>query len=899
MSDEKLLKTYNRYRNIMEYPSLIAHQLDSFQELKDRDIPQILKEMSPILSDDARYSIHFPDGSQLAQENGMRIVFEPAGHSVQECISNRLTYSTSMIADVLMIDNETGRRRTSKMYFGELPQMTQYGSFVINGTEKVVITQLVKSPGIYFNAEKDSETGFVSQHAKIVPDKGPHIDIYVKADKSIWVNYDRKNKMPVTTFLRMFSVVNDRLAFHPLMQGTTSDLFKLFDAELGSCSSEYLLPTIEAEGALYGNLTPDSAVTWMWRNSHPSGKPDISYMRSKFSRGFSDLAVYDLKPMGRKKLNERLSLDGIVPETFRNLTAWDLVRAIREVVQKQKSGNFLTDDIDHFANRRTRSCGELIAREFAKGMRLAEINAKNRLKFLSPEEISGVENIFDPAPVNAAIHAFFATSQLCQFMDQNNPLSEIRHKRTISALGPGGLDRSRAGFEVRDIHHTHYGRVCPVETPEGKNSGLVNRYSVYAKRNEYGFIETPYRVVRKRVKALRDDLIGRMPLNNITDKFGNTVFAAGTRITSDMVGKVDFSTLDKNAEIPVKSFVTDEIVYLDAEHENSYTIALATAGLNEFGEFVNEKINCRRFPKFLSAESGKIDLLDISPQQSVGVTAGCIPFLEHDDGHRALMGTNMQAQAVPLLYPERPLVMTGMERYAALDSNQILRSPVDGIVTHAEGDHIDIITDSRSEQRSFQRLKLRKYRETNHETCINQEPYVKSGDSVRKGDVLADTGCTHGGMTALGHNPVIAFLTWDGYNFEDAIIVSEKIIQEDKFTSLDIIPFEAKAAYTSDAGVEEITRDIPGVKKENLAHLDERGIAKIGTLLKGGDIIIGKVAPRRSDDLDGRERAQDALTAALFGKAAIAVKDKSVRMPPPSANRILPARASRRSVVPA
>ncbi len=887
MSDEMFLKTYNRYRNIMEYPSLIAHQLDSFRNLKDKDIPQILKEISPILSDNARYSIYFPDGSQFAEENGLSLVFEPGGHSVQECISNRLTYSASMIADVLMIDNETGKRRTSKMYFGELPQMTQYGSFVINGTEKVVITQLVKSPGIYFNAEKDSETGFVSQHAKIVPDKGPHIDIYIKPDKSIWLNYDRKNKMPVTTFLRMFSVVNDRTGLHSLMNGTTSDLFKLFDAELGSCASEYLLPTIEAEAALYGNLTPDSAVMWMWGNSHPTGKPDISYMRSRFSRSFSDLAAYDLKPMGRKKMNERLLQDGIVPGTFRNLTAPDLVSAIREVVRKQKSGNFLTDDIDHFANRRTRSCGELIAREFSKGMRLAEINAKNRLKFLSPEEISGVESIFDPAPVNASIHAFFATSQLCQFMDQNNPLSEIRHKRTISALGPGGLDRSRAGFEVRDIHHTHYGRVCPVETPEGKNSGLVNRYSVYAKRNEYGFIETPYRVIRKSVKALREELIDRIPLNHITDKFGRTVFAAGTRITTDAVGRIDFSSLDETAEIPVKSFVTDEVVYLDAERENPYTIALSTARLNEFREFAEEKINCRRFPEFLSEDSEKIDLMDISPQQSIGVSAGCIPFLEHDDGHRALMGTNMQAQAVPLLYPENPLVITGMERYAALDSNQMLRSPVDGFVTHAEGDHIDIVTGSRSKQRSFQRLNLRKYRETNHETCINQEPYVKTGDSVRKGDVLADTLCTHGGMTALGHNPVIAFLTWDGYNFEDAIIVSEKIIQEDKFTSLDIIPFEAKAAYTTDAGVEEITKDIPGVKKDNLAHLDERGIAKIGTLLKGGDIIIGKVAPRRTDDIDPDAHPQEALTAALFGKSAILVKDKSVRLPQDMEGRVI------------
>ena len=883
MKDERFLKTYNRYRNIMEYPSLIAHQLDSFQDLKDNGIPQVIKEISPIMSDDSRYSIHLPDGSSFAQANGLKLQFESPLHSVQECISNRMTFCTSIIVDVLMRDNIENKTWSSKMYFGELPQMTQYGSFVINGTEKVVITQLVKSPGIYFSAEEDPDTGFISQHAKIVPEKGPHVDFYLKEDNSVWVLFDRKINVPATTFLKMFTFVNDGIDDKPLKACTPDELLILFDKELGFDSLDYVQHTLDAEIELYPDLSPESAAKYIWKKKHPTGDPSINYICSRFSHQFSNLAAYDLKPMGRKKLNERLSLKGKVPQTFRNLTLWDIVSTIREVILRQKSGSFVTDDIDHFANRRTRSCGELILREFTKGMRLMEINAKNRMKFLLPNEITGVESVLDPNPVNNTIHSFFATSQLCQFMDQNNPLSEIRHKRTISALGPGGLDRSRAGFDVRDIHHTHYGRVCPVETPEGKNSGLVNRYSVYAKRNRYGLIETPYRIVRKSVKATEKELIGRIPLTDVLDKNNQTVFTKGERITKSTAGLVDFSRIDKNKDIPVKAFVTEKIIYIDAEKENPYTIALSTARLNEYGEFVEERINCRHFPEFLSSDPQNIDLLDISPQQSVGVSAGCIPFLEHDDGHRALMGTNMQAQAVPLLYPENPFVITGMERYAALDSNQMLRSPIDGTVTHAEGDHIDIITD----KLSMQRFLLRKYQETNHETCVNQTPYVHTGDKVKKGDVLADAICTHGGMTALGHNPVIAFLTWDGNNFEDAIIVSEKIISEDKYTSLDIMPFEARACYTTDAGVEEITKDIPYVKEENLKHLDERGIAKIGTLLKGGDIIIGKVAPRRIDDYDELESPEEALAVALLGKSAIRVKDKSVRMPAKMEGRVI------------
>ena len=901
--DDRLLKTYNRYRNIMEYPSLITHQLDSFQDLKDNGIPRVLREVSPILSDDSRFAIYFPDRSEFTRKHELEFRFDPPSSSVYECIENGTTYAVSMIVDVLMKDNITGKIWKSRMYFGELPQMTQYGSFVINGTEKVVITQLVKSPGVYFNAETgtvrqlcpeminkkspfyndsvDPEKEFTSQHVKIVPEKGPHIDIYTRIDNSIFVEFDRETKVPLTTFLRMFSMLDDKTKGNPV-SGDTSTMMSSLDRETSLDSSVYLIPTVDAEKCLYDELTPENAAAWMWKNRHPTGDPDINYIRNRFEWQLTNLAAYDFQKVGRNKLNKRLMLDGIVPETQRNLTGYDLLRAVKELILCQSNGRYISDDIDHFANRRTRSAGELILREFAAGVREMEVNTKNKLKFMLPSEILSVEHILDPAPVNRSVHRFFATSQLCQFMDQNNPLAEIRHKRTISALGPGGLDRSRAGFDVRDIHHTHYGRVCPVETPEGKNSGLVNRYSVYAKRNQYGFLETPYRIVKKTVKLEYTELLNRVPTSDVIDEQGNIIFTKDQRITKSLLDNTDLKRLKKQ-DIPVRAFVTDQVIYIDAEKENPYTIALSTARLNEYNEFMEERINCRHFPEFLSSEPQSIDLLDISPQQSVGVSAGCIPFLEHDDGHRALMGTNMQAQAVPLLYPERPWVITGMERYAALDSNQMLRTPVEGTVIHAEGDHIDIV----SKYNTLYRFPLRKYRKTNQLTCVNQAPFVETGDTVEKGDVIADAICTEGGMTALGHNPVIAFLTWDGNNFEDAIIVSEKLIKEDRYTSLDILQYEATAGYTSDAGIEEITKDIPNVKEENLEHLDDRGIAKIGTLLKGGDIIIGKVVPKRIDDYDEQNRPEEGLIAALFGKAANKVKDRSVRLPQGMTARVI------------
>ena len=867
--EDRIVKSYNRYKNKYELPSQISIQLDSFQELKDKGIQQVFRDISQIRSKDGHYTIYLPDGSAFAKNHKLSWRLDPPEYPVQECVEKGLTYSCSLIADVLLTDNLSGQEWISEIYFGELPQMTDYGSFIISGTEKVVITQLTKSPGIYFSSEKDEADGKTKQHAKIIPDKGIYIEIISKADNSILIQYDRRILIPFTSFLRILSFADDGFGSAPFRECTDRELYDVFCKECGPIAEKYISASIEAERKLYSEMNRENAAEWFFKKNRQKG--GTTEIRKYIARRFYDLAAYDLYFIGRKKLNKRLGLTSIISEDHRTLTVYDMVRAISTMIQCQKTGSIINDDIDHLGNRRTRSCGELILRTFTNGMREMERQAINKLNFiLDPKEIKNIGDYLDTSPVKHALNSFFASSELCQFMDQNNPLSELRQKRTVSALGPNGLDRSRAGFDVRDIHHTHYGRLCPVETPEGKNSGLISRLSIYSRRNEYGFLETPYRVVRRKMKFSYETCIGRIPLTDVADIHGNLLFKAGVRITEKMANIARFKPVDI-PDFEIVPYVTDEIIYIDAETEDQYTIAQSTSRLNEYGEFLDRKVKCRRYPDFLTCFPAEIDLLDISPQQATGISAACIPFLEHDDGHRALMGTNMLSQAVPLLYPDIPLVMTGMERYAALDSGQMLRSLWNGKVTFADSRRISILTDNNI----LRQLSLKKYTRSNYATCVNQKPVVKAGQTVEKGDVLADAACTRDGILALGHNPVVAFLCWNGFNFEDAIVVSEKLIREDKFTSLDIMRFEAKTTYT-EAGVEEITRDIPRTDPEKLSHLDERGIARIGTMLNGGDIIIGRVSPRRENN---EEEEEDEIVRSVFGAKAAKYRDTSVRLP--------------------
>ena len=615
--EDRLLKSYNRYKHKYEPTGLISIQLDSYQELKDKGIQQVFNDISQISSKDGHYTIHLPDDSPFAKAHKLTWRLDPPEYPVQECIEKGLTYSCSLIADVLLIDNLSGLEWTSEIYFGEMPQMTAYGSFIISGTEKVVITQLTKSPGIYYSSVKDGSDGRPKQHAKIIPDKGTYIEIFPKGNNSIFIQYDRRILIPFTSFLRILSFADDGFGSKPFRKCSDRELYDIFGKESGSISEKYISASIEAERKLYSEANRENAAEWFFKKNKQKG--GTSEIRKYIARRFYDLAAYDLDFTGRKNLNNRLKLSNTVPAEHRTLTVYDIVKAISIVIQYQETGSIINDDIDHLGNRRTRSCGELILRAFTNGMRELERQTITRLNFiLDPKEIKNIDEYLDTSPVRYALNSFFASSELCQFMDQNNPLSELRQKRTVSALGPNGLDSSRAGFDVRDIHHTHYGRLGPVETPEGKNSGLISRLSVFSRRNKFGFLETPYRVVNRKVLFSRDAIIGRIPLSDVIDASGNLIFKSGVRISEKMIRNVDFTNSDIT-EFEVIPYVTDEMIYIDAETENHCTIAQATSRLNEYGEFIESRVKCRRYPEFLTCKPSEVDLLDISPQQAAGI----------------------------------------------------------------------------------------------------------------------------------------------------------------------------------------------------------------------------------------------------------------------------------------
>ena len=646
--ENRIVKTYGRYRIILEPSDLPSVQEDSFRILIDNGIQEVIQAISPIRSKDSRFSIFFPDGSRIAAENHLTWRIDPPDYPIQECLEKRITYSGTIFSDVLMKDNELGNIWKTGIYLTDLPFMTPQGSFIISGTEKVVLTQLVKSPRIYYSITHNELTGKPEQHTKIIPDKGTYIEIYANADRALYVQYDRRITVPLTAFLRILSYTDDGSGTSPFSGCTDSEIFDVFRKECGKTADAYISASIREETKLYREITAENAALWFFRKNKQKGeKPEI---RKYIERRFYDISAYDLQKTGRKRLNKGLGLDNIISQAHRNLTLWDIVKAASSVIRCQESGDFIRDDIDHLGNRRTRSSGELILRAFTIGMREMERQTARKLDFIiDPGEVKDIEDYLDPAPVKYALRSFFASSELCQFMDQNNPLSELRQKRTVSALGPNGLDQSRAGFDVRDIHHTHYGRLCPVETPEGKNSGLISRLSIFSRRNDYGFLETLYRFVSRKAYFSRESVIGRIPLSDVKDPSGKVIFKAGERISEENAASADFTNPDIT-EFAVVPFVTEKTIWLDAEKEDRYTIAQSTSRLNEFGEFLEKQVKCRRYPDFLTCRPSEIDLFDISPQQAAGVSAACIPFLEHDDGHRALMGTNMLSQAVPLLY---------------------------------------------------------------------------------------------------------------------------------------------------------------------------------------------------------------------------------------------------------
>ncbi len=861
-------KSYARINVHLPLPDLIEVQLESFERLKKEGLADLFNEVSPIESYNKGMKLYFPGKSKEAQEWKLTYWFGEPKHSLEECVERDLTYASPLYVSVLLIGPEVAEPIKQDIFLGDFPEMTEKGTFIINGTERVVVSQLIRSPGVYFEAPIDRATGRPLAVAKLIPDRGAWMEFETRKSDYLTLRFNRKRTVPITIFLRAIAAVNDLLpGDSPLVKGDEDELFGLFGEVDNNPDRMYIASTLhqEPEWDTSNMSIAEAALLEFFKRMRPGDPATLDNAREFLVEQLFDQRHYDLERVGRYKLNQKLDLNERVPITHRTITKWDVIQLIRRMININ-NGVLAADDIDHLGNRRGKTVGELIQNKLRIGLRRMERVIKERMSIRDQDQLSPI-TLINIRPVVAALREFFGSSQLSQFMDQTNPLAELRHKRTLSALGPGGLRRERAGFDVRDVHHSHYGRICPIETPEGPNIGLIGRLASFARVNEYGFIETPYRRVRKVLSSSDPRLVGRTLRESISDPTsGEVVGHEGEIVTAALAEKI--AKLG-SAQILVVPFVADEYEYLSADAEDRFVIAQANTPLTETNEFVRGRVSCRYHSGFLFVTPENLDYMDVAPHQIVGISAALIPFLEHDDANRALMGSNMQAQAVPLLNPDVPLVSTGMEYHAAMDSGQVIVAERDGEVISVTGSKV-VLETSEGEKT----YNLRKYQRSNQSTCIDQRPAVIKGQLVKKGDVIADSSSTENGQLALGQNVVIAFLSWEGANFEDAIVISERLVQDDKFTSVHIEKYEVESRDTR-LGPEEITRDIPNVGEDAIKDLDERGIIRIGAEVGPNDILVGKISPKGEKELTPEER----LLRAIFGEKSRDVKDTSLRMP--------------------
>jgi DNA-directed RNA polymerase subunit beta len=859
-------KNYARIPVKLDLPNLIDIQLDSFERLKKEGLGDLFHEVSPIESYNKGMKLFFPSRSAEAKQWGLKYWFGEPKHSIEECVERDLTFAHPLYVSVLLAGTDVPEPIKQDIFLGDFPEMTDKGTFIINGTERVVVSQLIRSPGVYFEAPTDRATGRPLAMAKLIPDRGAWMEFETRKSDYIILKFNRKRTVPITVFLRALATVSDGIKDSPLKTGSDEELLSIFQEVDNNPERLFIASTLrqEPEWDLSGGLTiAEAALIEFFRKMRPGDPATLENAKQFLEEQLFDQRHYDLERVGRYKLNQKLDLN--IPIPHRTVTKNDVIRLIRRMIQIN-NGAEPPDDIDHLGNRRVKTVGELIQNKLRIGLRRMERVIKERMSIRDQEQLSPV-TLVNIRPVVAALREFFGSSQLSQFMDQTNPLAELRHKRTLSALGPGGLRRERAGFDVRDVHHSHYGRICPIETPEGPNIGLIGRLASFARVNEYGFIETPYRRVFKYLPADSDGLVGRTLREAILDpKTQEKIAKPGEVIDARLAKRL----ARLGAEVAIIPFVSDHIDFLSADAEDKYVIAQANAPLAENNEFVRERISCRYHSGFLFSTPEAVDYMDVAPHQVVGISAALIPFLEHDDANRALMGSNMQAQAVPLVRPEIPLVATGMERAAALDSGQVVLAEENGEVISVTGSKITL-KERKGGVRAYQ---LRKYQRSNQSTCIDQRPSVVKGQVVKRGDIIADSSSTESGQLALGQNVVVAFLSWEGGNFEDAILLSERLVQDDRFTSVHIEKYEVEARDTK-LGPEEITRDIPNVGEDAIKDLDEKGIIRIGAEVGPNDILVGKITPKGEKELTPEER----LLRAIFGEKSRDVKDTSLRMP--------------------
>jgi DNA-directed RNA polymerase subunit beta len=839
-------KSYAKIAHILDLPNLIHIQLESYQWFQREGLRELLDEISPIQDF---------TGSRLELRFGEYSFGEPK-YSEWECHQRDMTFSAPLRVNVQLVVKETGEVKEQELFMGDFPLMTPNGTFVINGAERVVVSQLVRSPGVYFTLESDPTSGRALCYAKLIPNRGAWLEFESSNKDILSVKVDRKRKIPITTLLR--AVDSDEEETDEAKLGINERLLALFDDVDTHPDHKYIRSTLDKEPC----QNKQEALLEFYRRLRPGDPPTLENARGLLTSLFFNSRRYDLAAVGRHKLNEQLDVE--VPETTRILVPEDLRAIVRKMI-RMNNGLGKSDDIDHLGNRRVRAVGELIQNQFRIGLLRMERVVRERMTITDPDQAtpSALINI---RPVVAAMKEFFGGSQLSQFMDQTNPLAELTHKRRLSALGPGGLSRDRAGFDVRDVHQSHYGRICPIETPEGPNIGLIGSLATYGKTNKYGFIETPYRRVIRELWSDSPELVGRILREDVVED-NKLIAAADTVVTPDLAQKLGALS---HRMVAVRPFASTDIAYLDAKKEEEYVIAQANALLDEANHFLEEKVEVRKADQFLMEPPERVDFMDVSPKQIVSVATSLIPFLEHDDANRALMGSNMQRQAVPLLCPEVPLVATGMESQAAQDSGQVILAEGDGVVLTSTADVITVRYDS-GEEKSY---RLMKFVRSNQGTCINQRPIVDGGKRVTKGQPLADSSSTDQGELALGQSVLCAFMSWEGCNFEDAIVISESVAKQDKFSSIHIEKHETESRDTK-LGPEEITRDIPNVGEESLRDLDEEGIIRVGAEVGPGDILVGKITPKGETELTAEEK----LLRAIFGEKAREVKDTSLRVP--------------------
>jgi DNA-directed RNA polymerase subunit beta len=867
-------KSYARTTDPLELPRLIDVQLDSFNTFQDESLAELFDEISPIESFNGDLKLYFPSNRPETDGFDLKYWFGEPKYTVEECVERDMSFAAPLHVKVLLYSSDQDQPIVQDIFMGDFPLMTEAGTFIINGTERVVVSQLIRSPGAYFEIQEERATGRPLAMGKLIPDRGAWMEFETRKTDYITVKFNRRRTVPVTLFLRALAALDDGLGKPMLSTGSDEEILALFEDVDNNAEHLYIQGSLEQEP----QWDPDKPVTEQaliefYKRMRPGDPPTLDNAEQYLREQLFEQRRYDLARVGRYKLNKRLGLQETIPLTHRTLTQHDIVKLIKRMILIN-NGLEGADDIDHLGNRRVKTVGELLQAKLRVGLRRMERVVRERMSIRDSDTITPVA-LINIRPVVAAMREFFGSSQLSQFMEQANPLAELTHKRTLSALGPGGLRRERAGFEVRDVHHSHYGRICPIETPEGPNIGLIGRLASYGRVNRYGFIETPYRRVLNTLPGDSDELVGHDAFANVVDPgTGEIIVNEEETITADHAKAIKKAGI---AEVNVKPFLTEEIVYMSADEEDAYTIAQANAKLDDNGQFLERRVSSRRNQQFRFSSVQRIDYMDVAPRQIVGISAALIPFLSHDDANRALMGSNMQRQAVPLLDPDVPIVSTGMELQAALNSGQVILAREDGEVISVTGDRVVVLAENGPVT-----YKLRKYNRSNQSTCVDQQPGVVKGQIVKKGDILADSSSTHHGELALGQDVTVAFLSWEGGNFEDAILVSERLVRNDRYTSVHIEKHEVEARDTK-LGPEEITYDIPNVSEDALKDLDERGIIRVGADVKENDILVGKITPKGEKELSPEEK----LLRAIFGDKAREVKDSSLRMPHGSRGKVV------------